>query len=137
MTSRQRPGCSTARPLPVASKSRLAVKRMWRRGWDSNPRYGLSPYNGLANRRLQPLGHPSTDQWIDAVYARRPLARAHQAAQDGLRRAETELAPLHRIVGITPWHSSPPIRTRFVAIVRRSAGREIVVGLTFLAAPDI
>lgn len=32
----------------------------WRRGWDSNPRYGLSPYNGLANRRLQPLGHPST-----------------------------------------------------------------------------
>ena len=32
---------------------------MWRRGWDSNPRYGLSPYNGLANRRLQPLGHPS------------------------------------------------------------------------------
>ena len=33
--------------------------RDWRRGWDSNPRYGLSPYNGLANRRLQPLGHPS------------------------------------------------------------------------------
>jgi hypothetical protein len=32
----------------------------WRRGWDSNPRYGLSPYNGLANRRLQPLGHPSS-----------------------------------------------------------------------------
>ena len=32
---------------------------VWRRGWDSNPRYGLTPYNGLANRRLQPLGHPS------------------------------------------------------------------------------
>jgi hypothetical protein len=31
----------------------------WRREGDSNPRYGLSPYNGLANRRLQPLGHPS------------------------------------------------------------------------------
>ena len=31
----------------------------WRREWDSNPRYGLSPYNGLANRRLRPLGHPS------------------------------------------------------------------------------
>jgi hypothetical protein len=42
----------------------------WRRGWDSNPRYGLSPYNGLANRRLQPLGHPSTDEWIDAGDAR-------------------------------------------------------------------
>lgn len=31
----------------------------WRRGWDSNPRKGLSPFNGLANRRLRPLGHPS------------------------------------------------------------------------------
>jgi hypothetical protein len=34
----------------------------WRRGWDSNPRYGLTPYNGLANRRLQPLGHPSAEE---------------------------------------------------------------------------
>lgn len=33
----------------------------WRRGWDSNPRYRLTPYNGLANRRLQPLGHPSAE----------------------------------------------------------------------------
>ena len=32
---------------------------LWRRRRDSNPRYGLSPYNGLANRRLQPLGHVS------------------------------------------------------------------------------
>ena len=31
----------------------------WRRGRDSNPRYGFRPYNGLANRRLQPLGHLS------------------------------------------------------------------------------
>src|SRR5215472_14161848 len=31
----------------------------WRRGGDSNPRYGFWPYNGLANRRLQPLGHLS------------------------------------------------------------------------------
>ena len=36
----------------------------WRRGWDSNPRYGLSPYNGLANRRLQPLGHPSAARFL-------------------------------------------------------------------------
>src|ERR1700758_161987 len=34
----------------------------WRGGWGSNPRYGFSPYNGLANRRLQPLGHPSHQQ---------------------------------------------------------------------------
>src|SRR4051812_23146896 len=31
----------------------------WRRGRDSNPRYGFTPYNGLANRRLRPLGHLS------------------------------------------------------------------------------
>ena len=31
----------------------------WRRGRDSNPRYSFRPYNGLANRRLQPLGHLS------------------------------------------------------------------------------
>ena len=36
--------------------------RSWRREGDSNPRYGLKPYNGLANRRLQPLGHPSITQ---------------------------------------------------------------------------
>ena len=42
----------------------------WRRGWDSNPRYGLSPYNGLANRRLQPLGHPSARAASSTTYAR-------------------------------------------------------------------
>jgi hypothetical protein len=30
----------------------------WRRGWDSNPRYGR-PHNGFRGRRLQPLGHLS------------------------------------------------------------------------------
>ena len=33
----------------------------WRREGDSNPRNGLSPFNGLANRRLQPLGHLSVE----------------------------------------------------------------------------
>src|SRR5262249_35678111 len=46
----------------------------WRRGWDSNPRYGLSPYNGLANRRLQPLGHPSTMSGLCTAYAEQVLA---------------------------------------------------------------
>lgn len=31
------------------------AKGKWRRGWDSNPRYGLSPYNGLANPSDLPL----------------------------------------------------------------------------------
>ena len=32
----------------------------WRRRRDSNPRYAFTAYNGLANRRLQPLGHVSS-----------------------------------------------------------------------------
>src|SRR5437868_4367583 len=32
----------------------------WRRGRDSNPRYSFGPYTGLANQRLEPLGHLST-----------------------------------------------------------------------------
>src|SRR3954454_20788171 len=51
-------------------ESRTGTKALrWRRGWDSNPRYGCYPYNGLANRRLQPLGHPSTDERVTAYAA--------------------------------------------------------------------
>ena len=35
------------------------VKKIKRRGRDSNPRYGENPYDDLANRCLQPLGHLS------------------------------------------------------------------------------
>ena len=31
---------------------------LWRREWDSNPRYS-HPYSGFQDRRLRPLGHPS------------------------------------------------------------------------------
>ena len=37
----------------------------WRRRRDSNPRYGFRPYNGLANRRLQPLGHVSRAECLE------------------------------------------------------------------------
>src|SRR6185503_13097561 len=33
-------------------------------GTGFEPAIGGKPYNGLANRRLQPLGHPSTEEWI-------------------------------------------------------------------------
>ncbi len=46
----------------------LASRAGWRRGRDSNPRYGF-PYAGLANLCLQPLGHLS-------VRHRQPPARA-------------------------------------------------------------
>jgi hypothetical protein len=32
-------------------------------GTGFEPAIRCNPYNGLANRRLQPLGHPSTDEW--------------------------------------------------------------------------
>ena len=38
---------------------RMGETQNWRRGRDSNPRYGFTPHNGLANRRLRPLGHLS------------------------------------------------------------------------------
>jgi hypothetical protein len=48
-------------PAHYAGKSpkNVMISRSWRRRWDSNPRYAFTAYNGLANRRLQPLGHPS------------------------------------------------------------------------------
>src|SRR5271165_3490334 len=36
------------------------------------PGRGVSPYNGLANRRLQPLGHLSGGHWTDYIRSRGP-----------------------------------------------------------------
>ncbi len=44
----------------------------WRREGDSNPRYGFTPYNGLANRRFQPLSHPSI-LWNNLLYRFSPF----------------------------------------------------------------
>ncbi len=44
--------------FPFTEMQKVASCTEWRRERDSNPRYGY-PYNGLANRRLQPLGHLS------------------------------------------------------------------------------
>ena len=49
----------------------------WRRGWDSNPRYGFKPYTRLAGERLRPLGHLS-----GPVGDNRPRSR-DQAAMSG------------------------------------------------------
>ena len=53
---------SDAQSAPPRVKNRefeLTKLRGWRRRRDSNPRYAFGAYNGLANRRLQPLGHLS------------------------------------------------------------------------------
>ena len=44
------------RPLGDLSEDRLHA---WRRGWDSNPRYGC-PHTAFRERHLQPLGHLSS-----------------------------------------------------------------------------
>src|SRR5665213_820954 len=44
------------------------IPRNWRSRRDSNPRYAFGAYNGLANRRLQPLGHSSTSQFPPQTY---------------------------------------------------------------------
>jgi hypothetical protein len=45
--------------LAGTASNNSAISDRWRRRRDSNPRYALRAYNGLANRRLQPLGHIS------------------------------------------------------------------------------
>jgi hypothetical protein len=52
----RRIGTSVCRKIGTAA---ARCETGWRRGRDSNPRYALRAYNGLANRRLQPLGHLS------------------------------------------------------------------------------
>ena len=53
---------SVCRPI-CGPHSTMALKinkinGIWRREWDSNPRYGC-PYTRFPSERLQPLGHPS------------------------------------------------------------------------------
>ena len=43
----------------------------WRSRRDSNPRYAFGAYNGLANRRLQPLGHSSVNAKAYRIHYRR------------------------------------------------------------------
>jgi hypothetical protein len=61
----------------VARKASRALQfsaEDWRRRRDSNPRYGNSPYGGLANRWFQPLTHVSG-------------CEAHRPSGDGRARA--------------------------------------------------
>ena len=56
-----------AHPIPpwrkrrglISGQSVIRNRKIWRRRRDSNPGYAFGAYNGLANRRLQPLGHVS------------------------------------------------------------------------------
>src|ERR1700730_8978333 len=58
---------SLAQPGAALSikKSGIRVIKGCRRRRDSNPRYAFGAYNGLANRRLQPLGHVSVRRRLE------------------------------------------------------------------------
>jgi hypothetical protein len=52
---------NSAPTTKIAACGEIGLKKLnWRREGDSNPRYDFWPYTGLANQRLQPLGHLST-----------------------------------------------------------------------------
>jgi hypothetical protein len=78
----------------------------WRRRRDSNPRYALRAYNGLANRRLQPLGHISAQE--KPLYNQclcRQGARTKQAQ-------ETQQTPINRSKFTTYFTTClPPVNT--------------------------
>ena len=52
-------GESREKTRKAASKATFSFSAYWRREGDSNPRYGFTPHDDLANRCLQPLSHPS------------------------------------------------------------------------------
>jgi hypothetical protein len=62
----------------------------WRKGWDSNPRYGC-PYAGFQDRSLKPLDHPSATPRLvrsgreaaEPIADRRPAQATLQPAQRG------------------------------------------------------
>jgi hypothetical protein len=60
---------------------RYRIFKIWRRRRDSNPRYAFGAYNGLANRRLQPLGHVSAS-WKAYSF---PNARSNSRLISGRR----------------------------------------------------
>ena len=74
--------------LAPARKS-LNPMQNWRRRRDSNPRYALRAYNGLANRRLQPLGHVScAPGYAEDCRGKQPRTRARPQKFAGRRRPQ-------------------------------------------------
>ncbi len=88
-----------------------AVGRAIRRERDSNPRYDFTSYNGLANRRLQPLGHLSPAA---------PSGTAHDYT------TESGLAPIRFMTSVPSVPSSAVRRRRLLALFAtvRNGGRE-------------
>ena len=58
------------------------VPKEWRRRRDSNPRYRIYQYDGLANRWFQPLTHVSGSQRRSAAYSEGVAGRQGVAGKD-------------------------------------------------------
>src|SRR5580700_9775171 len=104
-----------ARYHPVLSSSRQRIQRIWRRGRDSNPRYGF-PYSSFQDWRLQPLGHLSvgTLSQISLFYGRNrvggfaslyKLSRRHETTSS---RLDTPKSCWLRPSSAAPWLSKSP-----------------------------
>ena len=99
----------------------------WRREGDSNPRYGLKPYNGLANRRLQPLGHPSITQTKNIYSALLPLSmrRARQnPSSHGINSRKSEGGGLSNTTAV---HTQP--RNKSDKLGQTTAGSSALPGI--------
>src|SRR5208283_2084122 len=104
----------------------------WRREWDSNPRYGLTPYNGLAIRNNATQNYRSLEKYgISGArkgrkgYEEARIARAaRDQRRDHLQKRATG-APAsseNAILGVLPWDSRPnPRHQRQAQRDRRTA----------------
>lgn len=63
---------------PIDGKKHNQINGRWRRRRDSNPRYRIYQYDGLANRWFQPLTHVSA--WSAALTAVWPQAGRYSHA---------------------------------------------------------
>ena len=94
-------------------------EHQWRRGWDSNPRYGFTPYTRLAGGRLRPLGH---------------LSKAGDSrSATAIASANTRPTRVIQALRLRPWailslcSASSPLRLRFTALLRLCRRRAIAL----------
>jgi hypothetical protein len=64
------------------------MAKEWRRGWDSNPRMGFTPINGLANPRAETTNPFERPQIPDGMGAQTPREQRFSREDLGLARAQ-------------------------------------------------
>jgi hypothetical protein len=117
-------------------KSREARQREtgWRRRRDSNPRYAFGAYNGLANRRLQPLGHVSIT--VNA-YRLAVMSSICEPAQTTymIGRKTVALIKAVALLGQSMSSSGKPRKSDMSKFIMRAFVVALFVGLVPLSSP--